>query len=142
MGFGAIGAGVGEGYTAARASQGIMRQPEVAGELIKFMLVGQAVAETSGIFALVIAVLLLFQDFSAGSFTQVFALLSAGICMGMGAIGCGVGAGLPSGEACEGIARNPETSDIMLRVMLIGQAVSQSTSIYALMISLILLYLT
>ncbi len=36
------------------------------------------------------------------------ALLGAGLCMGLGAIGPGIGEGVVGGKACEGIARQPE----------------------------------
>ena len=60
MGFGAIGAGVGEGINAGEAGDQSANQPAVHGELVRTMLVGQAIAETSGIFALVVAFVLLF----------------------------------------------------------------------------------
>jgi F-type H+-transporting ATPase subunit c len=60
MGFGAIGPGVGEGYTAGRACEGVARAPQNAGLITRTMLVGQAVAESTGIYSLVIAILLLF----------------------------------------------------------------------------------
>jgi len=60
--------------------------------------------------------------------------------MGLGAMGPGFGLGLAAGHACEAIARNPETSTIILRNMLIGQAVTESTGIYALVVSLLLIF--
>ena len=63
MGFGAIGAAIGEGYTAAQANEAISEKPDSSGDLIKTMLVGQAVAESASIFALVVAILLIFSDF-------------------------------------------------------------------------------
>ena len=64
MGLGAIGAAIGEGYTAAQANVAVSRDPKNSGEIFKNMLVGQAVAESASIFALVIAILLLFLDVS------------------------------------------------------------------------------
>lgn len=66
------------------------------------------------------------------------ALLGAGICMGFGAIGPGVGEGFAAGKACEGISRRPEEYGRLFRTMLIGQAVSESTGIYSLVIALLL----
>ena len=71
---------------------------------------------------------------------RAFALLAAGICMGFGAIGPGVGEGFAAGKACEGIARNPDQSQLITRTMLIGQAVSESTGIYSLVIALLLIF--
>jgi len=68
------------------------------------------------------------------------ALLGAGICMGIGAIGPGVGEGFAAGKACEGISKNPEQAGLLTRTMLIGQAVSESTGIYSLVIALLLIF--
>lgn len=66
--------------------------------------------------------------------------LGAGICMGIGAIGPGVGEGYAAGKACEGIGKNPEAANLLTRTMLVGQAVSESTGIYSLVISLLLIF--
>jgi F-type H+-transporting ATPase subunit c len=63
MGFGAIGAAIGEGLTAASANEAIGRNPKLSGDIFKSMLVGQAIAESASIFALVIAMMLLFTNF-------------------------------------------------------------------------------
>lgn len=140
IGLGAIGAAIGEGYTAAAANKAVSRNPALAGDVFKSMLVGQAIAESASIFALVIALILLFTNFSAVSFITVWAVFSAGICTGLGAIGSGVGAGFPAGAACEGMVRQPGMSNRLTTNMLIGSAVCQTPSIFALVISFILLY--
>ncbi len=69
------------------------------------------------------------------------ALLGAGVAMGFGAIGPGVGEGFAAGKACEGVAKRPEEAPLLTRTMLIGQAVSESTGIYSLVIALLLMYM-
>ena len=71
---------------------------------------------------------------------QAGAFLGAGLAMGFGAIGPGIGEGFAAGKACEGISRRPDQAGLLTRTMLIGQAVSESTGIYSLVIALILLY--
>ncbi|MBU1487137.1 ATP synthase F0 subunit C [bacterium] len=68
------------------------------------------------------------------------ALLGAGICMGIGSIGPGVGEGFVGGKACEGIARQPEAAGLLTRTMLIADAVAESTGIYSLVIALLLIF--
>lgn len=68
------------------------------------------------------------------------AFLGAGICMGLGAIGPGVGEGYAAGKACEAIGKNPKEAGLLTRTMLVGQAVTESTGIYSLVISLLLLF--
>mmetsp|Transcript_18459 Transcript_18459/g.8606 ORF Transcript_18459/g.8606 Transcript_18459/m.8606 type:complete len:83 (+) Transcript_18459:722-970(+) len=68
------------------------------------------------------------------------ALLGAGLSMGLGAIGPGVGEGMVGAKACESIGKNPKEAGLLIRTMLVGQAVSESTGIYALVIALLLLF--
>ncbi len=68
------------------------------------------------------------------------AFLGAGIAMGLGAIGPGVGEGFVGGKACEAIGHKPEEAGLLTRTMLVGQAVSQSTAIYAMVVSLVLVF--
>jgi F-type H+-transporting ATPase subunit c len=51
---------LGEGIVAAKACEAIGRNPREAGLLTRTMLVGQAVAESTGIYSLVVALLLIF----------------------------------------------------------------------------------
>lgn len=60
MGIGAIGPGIGEGHAVAKACEGIARQPESKGDVTSTMIMGCAIAETTGIYSLVIAILLIF----------------------------------------------------------------------------------
>ncbi|MFN2363009.1 MAG: ATP synthase F0 subunit C [Halarsenatibacteraceae bacterium] len=55
-----IGPGIGQGYAAGKAVESVARQPEARGNIITTMLLGQAVAESTGIYSLVIAIVLIF----------------------------------------------------------------------------------
>ena len=67
-------------------------------------------------------------------------LLAAGLAIGLGAIGSGIGMGTAIGGACEGTSRNPEAGGRILTTMIIGLAMIESLTIYALVIALILLF--
>ena len=60
MGLGAIGPAIGEGNAVGKALEAMARQPEMAGTLRTNMILGCAITETTGIYSLVIALLLLF----------------------------------------------------------------------------------
>ncbi|MFA5928319.1 MAG: ATP synthase F0 subunit C [Candidatus Margulisiibacteriota bacterium] len=60
MGFGAIGAGLGQGYAAGKACESISRRPDQANLITRTMLIGQAVAETTAIYGLVVALILIY----------------------------------------------------------------------------------
>ncbi|HHY99300.1 MAG TPA: ATP synthase F0 subunit C [Firmicutes bacterium] len=57
-----FGTGIGQGFAAGKGAEAVARQPEAQGEIIRTMLLGAAVAETTGIYGLVIALLLLFAN--------------------------------------------------------------------------------
>ncbi len=56
-----IGPGVGQGFAAGKAAEAVGRQPEAKGDVTTTMLLGCAVAESTGIYSLIIALLLLFM---------------------------------------------------------------------------------
>ena len=60
MGIGAIGPAIGEGNAVGKALEGMARQPEATGTLRTNMILGCAITESTGIYSLVIALLLLF----------------------------------------------------------------------------------
>jgi F-type H+-transporting ATPase subunit c len=60
MGLGAIGPAIGEGNAVGKALEGMARNPETAGNLRTNMILGCAITETTGIYSLVIALLLMF----------------------------------------------------------------------------------
>lgn len=60
MGIGAIGPALGEGNAVGRALEGMARQPEASGNLRTNMILGCAITETTGIYSLVVALLILF----------------------------------------------------------------------------------
>ncbi len=141
MGLGAVGAAIGEGYTAANANEAVGQNPKMSGDVFKSMLVGQAIAESASIFALVIAILLLFVQPASSSAITASALFGAGLCMGFGAIGSGVGSGVPGGQACLGIVRQPAVSGKLTTNMLIGSAVCQTPAIFAMVVALVLIFI-
>lgn len=140
MGLGAIGAAIGEGYIAGYANTACGSRNEKAGDVIKTMLIGQAVAESTAIFALVVAMLLLFMQYPP-EIIKAVALVGAGICMGFGAIGSGIGSGFPAARACEGMARQPAVTSNLTTTMILGAAVCQSQGIYSLVVALMLMFL-
>ncbi len=66
----------------------------------------------------------------------------AGFGIAIAAFGCGIGQALGLKAAVEGIARNPESSGKVTVTMLIGLAMIESLCIYALVVSLIIIYAT
>ena len=60
MGIGAIGPALSEGNAVGKALEGLARQPEMANTLRTNMILGCAITESTGIYSLVVALVLLF----------------------------------------------------------------------------------
>jgi len=67
--FGGIVTTLGQGNIASKAIEGIARQPEAKGSINTAMIIGLAMAETNGIYGLVVALLLLFANPLVAIFT-------------------------------------------------------------------------
>lgn len=57
-----IGPGIGQGYAAGKGAEAVGRQPEAQSDVVRTMLLGAAVAETTGIYGLIVAIILLFAN--------------------------------------------------------------------------------
>ena len=68
-------------------------------------------------------------------------LLAAGLCMGLGAIGPAIGEGNAVGKALEAMARQPEMAGTLRTNMILGCAITETTGIYSLGVSLLLMFL-
>ncbi len=138
-----IGPGIGQGFAAGKAAEAVGNNPEGGRPATLVMLLGAAVAETSGIFALVIAIIMLFANPLVGRTGMTLVLcgsaLGAGLAMIAG-IGPGIGQGFAAGKSSEAVGKRPKLQSQIIRTMLLGQAVAQTTGIYALIIALILLF--
>lgn len=61
-----IGPGVGQGIAAGHGAAAVGRNPGAKSDITSTMLLGQAVAETTGLYGLVVAIILMFvKPFSA-----------------------------------------------------------------------------
>ena len=67
-----IGPGIGEGYAVGKACEAIGRQPECKGDVTSTMLLGCAIAETTGIYGFVTGLLLIFVAVSRGHRRRAF----------------------------------------------------------------------
>lgn len=58
--LGALGVGAGQGYAAGKAAEAVARNPEAESKIRTMMIVGSAIAESAAIYALIVAILLIF----------------------------------------------------------------------------------
>jgi F0F1-type ATP synthase membrane subunit c/vacuolar-type H+-ATPase subunit K len=141
----AINSGLGQGLTASSTIKALQRQPKSGDVLLRSMLISQAITESGGIFGLVISLLLLFGGFAGVDgldvdWARAASLLAAGIAMGFGTMGPNLGSGITGALACEGIGRVPSQTMPVTLNMMIGQALCQTSAIFALVVALLLMY--
>ncbi|MBP1573023.1 MAG: ATP synthase F0 subunit C [Oscillospiraceae bacterium] len=57
-----LGPGIGEGFAVGKTIEAIARQPEAQGDCTRTMFIGVAMSESTGIYSLIIAIVLLFAN--------------------------------------------------------------------------------
>jgi F-type H+-transporting ATPase subunit c len=79
-------------------------------------------------------------DLSAKALVIACSVLAAGLVMGIGAFGPGLGMGQATSGAANAVGRNPDAQGKVMLTMLVGMAMTESIAIYALVIALSILY--
>ena len=74
----------------------------------------------------------------AGELVEFGRLMAAGLAMGLGAIGPGIGIGLLGAGAMQAIGRNPEATGQIQINMMLGIVFAEAVAIYALVVALII----
>ncbi len=77
---------------------------------------------------------------TSSTILQAVSIATAGLAVGMGAIGPALGEGRAVSSALDAIARQPDMAGILQRNMFVGLAMIESTAIYALVVALILIF--
>lgn len=73
-------------------------------------------------------------------FVKALACLGAGIAVGICGVGPAIGQGFAAGKAVEATGRQPEAVKQIRSVMLLGQAMAETTGIYALLVAILLIF--
>lgn len=72
--------------------------------------------------------------------TEAAKLLAAGLAIGLGAIGPGIGVGVLGMGAMQALGRNPEARGVIFTNMILMVGMTEAIAIYALVISILLLF--
>ncbi len=67
-------------------------------------------------------------------------MLAAGLAMGLGAIGPGIGIGILGMGAMQALGRNPEAKGPIMTNMILGIAFAEAVAIYALVVAVVLIF--
>ena len=75
-----------------------------------------------------------------GDIVDAMKNIGAGLAIGIGAIGPGLGIGLLAAKAMEALGRNPEAADAIRQNMILAIAFTEAIAIYALVVAIITLF--
>lgn len=76
----------------------------------------------------------------AQTWIGMMSVVTAGLTIAIGSIGPALGEARAAAEALRAIAQQPDESDTITRTLFVAMALIESTAIYALVISLILIF--
>ena len=74
------------------------------------------------------------------SLIGMVSIVSAGLCIGLGAIGPALGEGRAVAQALSSIAQQPDETNTITRTLFVGLAMIESTAIYCFVVTMILLF--
>jgi F-type H+-transporting ATPase subunit c len=74
------------------------------------------------------------------TFVAVASIISAGLTIGIGAIGPALGQGRALAQALSSIAQQPDETNTITRTLFVGLAMVESTAIYCFVVSMILIF--
>ncbi|MGH2811448.1 MAG: ATP synthase F0 subunit C [Actinomycetota bacterium] len=84
--------------------------------------------------------LILAQEAAQALTDKAFALLGAGLAIGLGAGGGAVGIGILWSKGIEGIGRQPEARGVLQGLMFLGFALAEAQVLYAFVVTFLLLF--
>ena len=70
--------------------------------------------------------------------TEAMKLLAAGLCMGLGALGPGIGIGILGYGAMQALGRNPDARGPIMTNMILAIAFAEAIGIYALIVAILI----
>ncbi|MCL5436884.1 MAG: ATP synthase F0 subunit C [Candidatus Dependentiae bacterium] len=139
LGLGSIGPAIGTARLGTQACQGAGTNREAYSPIFSYTFISAAIIETPILFALVVAIILIFVPFKDALLTY-YTLPLAAATTAIPTIMVGISTGRTARAACTQIALRPELYPTLLRMSLICQALTDANAIYGLIISVIMLF--
>lgn len=142
LALGCIGPAVGQAIFARAACTSIGLNKNAYSKIFPFTLISEAIIETPVIFCLLFSFMILFTNFPGGDANMTcpcVILFAAVFCISLGALGAAIAIGRICSISCLQIAGNDSIYGIVLRSNLLTIAFIESTLIYSLITSLLLI---
>lgn len=142
VGVGSIGPSLGLAYFTQQATRAVGFNKNAYERILSFSLISQTLIETPLIFALFVALMFFFVLPPLGEHDYMMGIgaIAAAISTGLGTIGVGISSGVVAGAICRPLAQDPANS-VLMRASMFAQALIETCAIYAILVSLAILFL-
>jgi len=142
VGIGSIGPALGLAYFTQRATHAVGINKDAYERMLSFSLISQTLIETPLIFALIVSLLFFFMLPPLGEHDHLIgiATLAAALATGLGTIGVGISSGVVAGSVCTPLTQNP-SNNVLMRASMFAQALIETCVVYAVLVSLAILFL-
>jgi F-type H+-transporting ATPase subunit c len=140
LALGCLGPSMGQAIFSHATCESIGVNKKAYSKIFPFALLSQAMIETPMIFCLLLSFFTLYSEpLSANAFVPAIKFIVAAATLGIGSIATAIGIGYVSAKACRQIAADPENYAALVRTTIVAVAFIESSVIYALIISLLLI---
>jgi F-type H+-transporting ATPase subunit c len=152
IGVGVIFPALGQAHAVTRAIEAMARQPDEAPTITRNLFVGLAMIESQALYVLIVVLILLFANPLTGLVDAAAAqgglalwilagsAVSAALAVTLGTMFSSLSQGRVTGTALESIAEQPAVKDQISTTLFVSLAFLESLALYALIVSLILLF--
>lgn len=143
LGLGSIGPAYGLAHFARIACKSVSLNRRAYNQIVPFTFMSEAIIETPLIFSFLISLILLGTAASATNDLSIIVIrsLAAALCIGIGTLGPGISSSKTAAQACLQIAMNPQQYSMLSQVSMFGQGLIDAAAVYALLISLFLVFI-
>ena len=141
IGVGCVGPSIGLSIFASAACAAVGINKKSFNKVMTFTFVCEAIIETPAIFALLISLIILTTTINPDSALQGWKFIAAALCMGFSTMAPGINAGKTGAAACTQMGLNLEQYASLSKLTLLALAMIDSSAIYGLIMSIIILLL-
>lgn len=142
LGIGAIGPIIGIATFAKSACQSISVNRKAYPQLLSFVFISEAIIETPLILSFLIAMIIVFiNPANQTNFSVAIKAMSAALCIGIATTSPGIASGKTAASACQQLVKNVQYYSMISQASLFSQGLIDASAIYALLISLLILFI-
>jgi len=141
IGFGSIGPAIGIATFAQKACYSISINRNAYNIILPFVFMSTAIIETPLIFAFLVALIIVLTPLNSDNPLGAIRMLSAALCIGLGTLATSLSSSKTASSACHEIAFRPQHYSSLSQASMFGQGLIDAAAVYALLISLLIIFL-